>query len=205
MAIIKTLTFSDDNNGWTSLWDYEPSFAFSVRGNYYTIKDASVYEHYSSVTNNAGYYYGTYYPAEVTLILNDAVSTQKTFKTIGYEGSNGWEVTSVLSNEYSPTSNGYNPISVQDSAQAIKSYSDGLYLDTGVEYRSGFDLKEGKYFANLINNSVTLREGQVLEGEDISGVKGLFVSVTFKTDSNTRVGGAKQLFSVFSEYNRSFD
>lgn len=205
MAEIKTLTFSEDNNGWTSFWDYEPSFSFSLRGRYFTTYRGSLYEHYSSgLGSNSGYYYGTHYPAEVTLVLNDNVGLSKSFKTIGYEGSNGWEVSQVSSDEYAPTSNQYTPVSIQDTAQVVKSYSEGLYFDTGVEYRAGFDRKENKYYANLINNSVTLREGQVLDGEDVSGVKGLFISVTFRTDSSTRLGGQKQLFSVFSEYSPSF-
>lgn len=203
MATVTTLTFSEETKGWTSFWDYEPLFAFSLSGRYFTINTYKLYEHYLPEATYSNFY-GTQYDSEVTLILNDNSGLSKTFKTIGYEGSNGWEMSSFLSDEYAPTSNQYTPASIQDTGQAVQSYSEGLYLEGGVEYRAGFDRKENKYYANLINDSVTLREGQVLEGSSVSGIKGLFATVTFKTDSSTRLGGQKQLFSVFSEYSPSF-
>lgn len=206
MAIIKTLSFSesaglDGQGGWTSFWDYEPSFAFSVRGVYFTTKLGKVYKHYSPNERNLhGYFYETYYPSEVTLIINEAPSNPKNFKTLNYEGSNGWEATLIETEEYSPSSNNYGNSSVKDSALPIKSYSEGKYIDLGVAYRAGFDRKENKYYANIKGNGVILREGSVTQNNTTSGLNGIFCTFTFKTDQTTDTGGKKQLFAVSSEY-----
>jgi hypothetical protein len=66
-------------------------------------------------------------------------------------------------------------------------------------YQSGFDLKENKYVASLINNS-TSSEREVNFGQQIAGVKGFYANVTFSTDATTDPGGEKQLFSVGTTY-----
>lgn len=204
MAVIKTLTFNDDANGWTSQWDYEPSFIFSVKGRYFTTKDGTLYEHYASSASH-GYFYGTYYPSEVTLVLNDAPSISKTFKTINYEGSNGWEATLIQSDELFPTNDGYSNGEIKDVAKPILSMQDGEYIERGVKRFAGFRRKENKYYADLVNNSVISKKGQIREVGKRSGVKGFFLTVTMATDESTRVGGQKQLFAVSSEYVKSLD
>ena len=66
-------------------------------------------------------------------------------------------------------------------------------------YQSGFDLKENKYVANLINES-TSSEREVSFGQNISGIKGFYADVTFTTDATTDPGREKQLFSVGTTY-----
>jgi len=66
-------------------------------------------------------------------------------------------------------------------------------------YQAGFDLKENKYVANLINDSVA-SEREINFGDQISGVKGFYANVTFSTDTTTDPGGEKQLFSVGTTY-----
>tara|TARA_R110000772_G_scaffold235417_1_gene347061 strand:+ start:96 stop:2033 length:1938 start_codon:yes stop_codon:yes gene_type:complete len=66
-------------------------------------------------------------------------------------------------------------------------------------YQSGFDLKENKYVANLINESIA-SEREVSFGQNISGIKGFYADVTFTTDETTDPGNEKQLFSVGTTY-----
>jgi len=80
----------------------------------------------------------------------------------------------------------------------VPSYNQ-TYNDSGVIYRLGFDRKENKYFANLINNSPA-REEEVVWGNEMSGIKGFFATVTFSTDALTNVGGPKELWSVGSKF-----
>ena len=143
------------------------------------------------------------YPASVTLVLNPNPSLSKVFKTINYEGGNGWEATSV----YSLSNVGS---SLLDIGKRIRSYVDGAYdsatpQNNGVNaivqpiYRSGFNRKEGKFFANIINDTPA-SEGEIVYGNSISGIKGFFSTVTLQTDSVTNVGGFKELYAVSSEY-----
>ena len=66
-------------------------------------------------------------------------------------------------------------------------------------YHAGFSLKENRYVANLINNS-NASNGEILFGEEMSGVKGFYVTGVLATDLTTDPGGEKQLFSVMSDY-----
>ena len=66
-------------------------------------------------------------------------------------------------------------------------------------YHAGFDRKENKYVANLINNS-SANDSEVIWGNSMSGVKGFYTLATFSTDTTTDPGGDKQLFSVESSY-----
>jgi hypothetical protein len=84
----------------------------------------------------------------------------KVFKTINYEGSAGWEVTSF---------NAARSFELNDTAAPIKSYGEGAYVDGGVTYYAGFYKKEGKYFANVVNDSPPTA-GEVVFGDSMSGV-----------------------------------
>ena len=64
---------------------------------------------------------------------------------------------------------------------------------------AGFNKKENKYVANIINNT-SLSPAETRGGRDITGIKGFFTTVTVSTDEVTDFGGAKQLFSVGSKY-----
>ena len=86
-----------------------------------------------------------------------------------------------------------------DEANLVKSYEEGLYTENGIPYRSGFYLKENKYFANLINNSKAT-PGEVVFGSSMTGIKGYFATVQLSTDSTTRPGGTKELFAVSTEF-----
>lgn len=197
MATVKTITFNEDSNGWSSFWDYEPTFVFSLRGKFYSTYNGKLWEHYN-IASSRGSFYDTVYSSEVTLVLNDDPSAIKNFQTINYEGSNGWQVDTITTDEYQPT--GFTETSISDTASPITSYSEGKYVSKGVEYRAGFNRRENKYFANLKNNGVILRESQILGGSSVSGLKGVYLELKMSTDSSTDVGGIKNLFSVASNY-----
>jgi hypothetical protein len=61
---------------------------------------------------------------------------------------------------------------------------------------SGFKLYDGKFYANLVNNSPA-KAGEVVFGGDVSGIKGYFAKMTIKT-SDTNYN---ELFSVSTNYN----
>jgi hypothetical protein len=190
-----TLSFDEKSNGWTSFYSYQPDQMFSLKNKYYTVKGSTLYLHHSPGSYR-GKFYGTSTPAEVRLTLNPSVSSSKVFKTINYEGSNGWEVPyfkcqSTSSDEAS--NNRY------DEALSIYSYDEGTYVDNFVTYRAGFNRKEGKYFAT-IKNASAIKPGEILFGSSMSGIKGFFATVSIKTDNTTDPGGYKELFAVSSDY-----
>lgn len=193
-----TLTFEDDINGWTSFHDYEPKFAGSLKGKYYSFFNADIYKHHDSNSPRTTYY-GVSYGSSIEFIFNASPSIIKNFKTVNYEGSNGWQVENFLSDAEGFDVQSNAQTQFNDSAKLIRSYDEGLYNEGGVPYRAGFNRKENKYFANLINNSVA-RPNEVFFGDATTGIKGYLATVKVSTDATTDPGGAKELFAVSTEF-----
>jgi hypothetical protein len=217
----KTLSFDESINGWTSFYSYKPAVGMSLKNQFYTVdngtstnKNAALYKHYSLSANRAEFY-GTTYDASIKFVFNPSPSMSKVFKTINYEGSNGWEVDSYVSDftgigsvntggEFTNFSN----TNTQDTINSIYSYNQGAYDNFGNQFpseltppvnRAGFNRKENKYYANLVNNSAAA-PGEIIFGKSLSGIKGHYVTVTMTTDSVTDYGKAKELFAASSEY-----
>ena len=101
-----TVTYDEGVQGWTSLFDYEPSQIISIRNKMYTtgIKTQGfgnvqgLFEHYS-LNVPRGQFYGEDYNSTVTVIFNPEPTRSKTFSTINYEGANGWFVQSAISDQ----------------------------------------------------------------------------------------------------------
>ena len=215
-----TLSFNEATNGWSSFYTYKPSFMFGSRGQFYTTNLDSVYKHYSLTDNSnnsvpRGQFYGVNNDASVKFVLNPEPTSMKTFKTINYEGSNGWEVTSLVSDETGADvssgswTNNVNQATVDVTTPAtpntytkIYSYDEGAYLDGNVQYRAGFDRKQNRYAAAIPNNSPTPIAGQVIMGPSSTGIKAYYATVTMKTDATTDPGGLKELFAVGATYGR---
>tara|TARA_R100000935_G_scaffold29739_2_gene50081 strand:+ start:1089 stop:2537 length:1449 start_codon:yes stop_codon:yes gene_type:complete len=206
-----TVSFDEDVLGWPSFFTYNPSQSFSMLNNFYSLKDNSLWKHYyfnSSEPPSRGKFYGVLTPSSITFIFNPRPSMSKNFQTINYEGANGWQIDSIVSDSTGRDLELGVYSSSQDVTNIVYSYQQGSYDNYGNEYpnalippinRAGFDRKENKYFANLVNNS-SVAPGEVLFGDSISGIKGYFVTVTISTDSVTNVGGEKELFAVSSNY-----
>ena len=286
-----TLGFEEATNGWISFYDYNPSSGFSSQGQFFTTNGTSVWKHYSTAVNRSNFY-GTDNKSSVKLILNPDPTRVKTFKTIDYEGTSGWEVISLISDDtgtdfvngvwvnnsekgtstadpatftitnpgsgFYVTGNnvgtstdgfgvgmkvnivvsgggvsqisiidpgfGYQPGDVQqidaNSGSAIGvsatfvldtytniysriySYNEGLYFESNIPYRAGFDRKQNRYVAAILNNSPNPLPGQVLSGPSNTGIKAYYTTVTMQTDTTTNPGGLKELFAVGSTYGR---
>ena len=195
-----TLSFEDDINGWTSFFTYEPNFVGSLKSKYYSFYDAEIYEHYDQTPGHIrSTFYGVTSNSSVEFIFNASPSIIKNFKTVNYEGSNGWQVESFLSDAEGFDLQSNAQQQYNDSAKLVRSYEEGLYTESGVPYRAGFNRKENKYFANLINNSVA-RPGEVFFGDATTGIKGYLATVKVSTDATTDPGGTKELFAVSTEF-----
>ena len=162
---------------------------FSVRGSFYSLKNGRIWKHYSDDVNRGSFYGDNSYDTTksyIEFVFNPNVSASKVFKTINYEGSNGWKVESFVTD-------------IGDKSNIVYSYDEGAYTEGGVTYRVGFNNKENKYHANLINNS-DVNPGEVVWGNNMTGVKGYFSTVKVSTDQTTDPGGLKELFAVSSNF-----
>jgi len=227
-----TLNFDETVRGWVSFYSYRPLFMGSLKNYFYTFKYTNLYQHYvgsPTVNNNYGKFYGATTPAEssITFIFNPLPNVTKNFKTISYEGSNGWEMQSAYSDfqEFdrtnpdvlSPSSSFTYGTNYRDSAAPVKSLDTGIYIDSfGYPANAGFTLKENRYVADLVSNNVNPRPAEVIyplavypnmsaQGQAntngmLTGIKGYVSIVKLKLDNVTQPGGRKELFSVSSEY-----
>ena len=82
----------------------------------------------------------------------------------------------------------------------IYSYDEGAYVDNNIQYRAGFDRKQNKYMAVIPNNTQTPIAGEVVFGNQTTGIKAYYATVTMKTDTTTDPNGLKELFAVGSTF-----
>jgi len=195
-----TLSFGENQKGWTSFYTYKPSFGFSLSNKFYTFNSYKLYEHYKTNVPRCNFYGASYDdPAYVKLILNDEPSTIKNFLTINYEGSTGWYVDTgeLLTASYkkSTTTNAI----VEDAYKIAK---EGVTIPNVVPAEpAGFVRKEQKYFGFIKskNNDRFSDNSQFTT----TGLKGNYLDVTMKfwepeADSAISVEKA-ELFAVSSE------
>jgi hypothetical protein len=64
---------------------------------------------------------------------------------------------------------------------------------------AGFAKKEGKYHGKIVNGT-GVKSREIIFGNDMTGIKGYFSTVTITTDEVTDAGGAKELFAVSTNY-----
>ena len=130
--VYNTLSFDESVRGWTSRYSYAPQVMFSLGANFYSVQSTGgvlkLWKHYDTRANR-GNFYGVNGGANVTFILNAEPVRSKTFKTIGYEGSNGWKLLSLSSDA---TGKNLNPSNLAlemyfDQSSGINSYYEGEY------------------------------------------------------------------------------
>ncbi len=191
-----TLVFDDKINGWVSRYSYIPDIAFSLRNNFYTYKDqitptsknnAVLWQHYSGLR---GSFYGSIYDSSVTTILNQDPSVTKSFKTLDYEGDSGWE---SKANTNADTAALIKP--AVEYYFTLDEMQNGLFTNT-------FKLKEDTYTCNLLNIS-NAKSGEVLFGQDISGLKGYYLECEFILNNNLFSTEEKKIFMVGSSTSRT--
>ena len=162
-----------------------------------------MYKHYvNTKDNNYGVFYEVSNPSSIKLIVNSNPSTRKVFKTINYEGDNGWKVSSLQTDitkvNVAPNTN------ASDLSDVIYSYEEGLYTDpvTGYPQRAGFVRKENLYTASIKNNSL-FQNDQILSSNSVTGLKGYVLDVEVVTDETTDPKGPKELWSIGTSFVQS--
>lgn len=199
-----SVSYDEQVKGWTSFLSYDPSFALSLDNSYYSFNKGILYSHYTTGDRNVFYDYN-YAHSFVEFIFNPNPNIAKNFKTINYEGSNGWQVDAFSSDIEGPMKNNNNWNTYTDTVALIPSYNDGIYISTGANFQggqilhSGFDRKDNRYVANLINTS-NPRPQEIIWGNQMTGIKGYTTTVKMSTDFTTDTTGSKDLFVVGTEF-----
>ena len=225
-----TVGFDEVTKGWTSFYTYRFEQLGSLKGKVYTtynkrfslpstaLEYSGLWMQYSDNVNR-GNFYAIDNPSTVTFIANPNPSVQKNFLTIDYEGNSGWKVVAITSDEtgFDKEWSGGVPLSAwklyYDVTNEVYSYYEGAYDGAGNTgsaasplnpplLHAGFDRKENRYVANLVNNSASM-PGEIAYGNQMSGIKGFFSEIKMSTDTSTNPGGFKELYTVGLRYNVS--
>jgi len=191
-----TLVFDDKINGWVSRYSYIPDLMFSLRNNFYSYKgiisvtssnNAKLWQHYKG---KRGYFYEKYSESQITTILNQDPATTKSFKTIDYEGDSGWEARTNT-----------NIDTAAKVTAATDFYANLSSMETGL-FTNNFKLKEDTYTANLLNISAA-GSGEVLFGQDLSGIKGYYLECVLSVDNAVYPDTERKIFMVGSSTSRT--
>ena len=168
----ETINFDERVSGWVSKFSYHPDQAFSLKNNFYTVKtisgNAQLWRHYDSSVPRSSFYGKTGLNAvsNVTFVFNPNPTNSKNFQTIAYEGSNGWQADSFLSDSTGRTLNvaGISYNSSNDSAAQISSYGEGEYVLT-----QGSGITLSATISNTVSLNTANFNGRATVGALISG------------------------------------
>lgn len=217
-GIFCTVGFDDSVKGWVSFYGFMPSFAGSLDNEVYSFNaykggfsgqdiGFDLYKHYTSSDYNKFYEEGLansefeqVSKSFVTTIFNESPIQTKNFNTISYTGTDYWKVNSI-------TTDIVNSQDTEPGAvMQIEAYPSGQYANpiTGNVEFSGFNKKDGGYYANIVNSSGFSQPydtGVVLERVSVTGVKGKTAKVRFETKTDTADirQTFKELFTVGTE------
>jgi len=160
----KTITFSEDVNGWTSFKSFVPESGLSLSKKYFTVKDGYLYRHYmpmkydDTITEwvdcleHEAENYNHFYDhlgnrvedrSVVTALINVEPSVVKVFNTLNYEGSQAFVAQPTIS-ESSYYGSSYNAIALDGNVEGWKCIDIHTDLDSG--NLNNFIEKEGKWF-----------------------------------------------------------
>jgi hypothetical protein len=179
-----TTSFDESVLGWTSFYQYKPNYIDSLLSKYYSFFNARIWLQNSGEYAN---YYGIPYNSDVTIVLNNHPSVVKNFKTINYEGADGWQLTSMSG-------------SSGDITYPVAKYTLPLTLSAlqNETLANTFKRKENKFFANIVNNSSSTG-GEVVWGADSTGIKGFWSTVKMTLVNSDYPTTKKELFAISSE------
>ncbi len=95
-----TVCFSEDVNGWVTFKSFLPQNGISLNNAYYSYNGGELWQHDNEdvARNN---FYGEQYNSIIDLNINDNPSVVKKYKTLGYEGTEGWKANVVTDQQTS--------------------------------------------------------------------------------------------------------
>ena len=197
-----TISYAENVGGWTSRKTFIPQSSLSINGTYYSMYIGNLWRH-----NDSSAYYNTFYDvfvnASVKFIFNDQPSSIKNFKTLNYEGTQPKQTTysgTISGTAYSGLTidevNTKKPTLLESDAltQSTGWDTKGWYCDSIVtNEQSGevpeFKDKEGKWFSNIHNKSITTTDLLTGDAAKEFAIQGIGNASANSTDSSNVSGG----------------
>ena len=123
---------------------------------------AKLWRHYDTSVNR-GNFYGTDNRTSITFVFNPNPTISKTFNTIGYEGSNGWDVNQYLSDNTGAQLVGTWQNNADTTAE-IRSYTEGEYVLTEGSGSASAASTTTSVVLDLTSTSGVIRTGDIVTG-----------------------------------------
>lgn len=156
-----TTSFDESVLGWPSFYSFKPDIMFSLRNKFFTgingdgsSLDTGVWQHNASENSTArSNFYGVQYKSNITFVINPQPSISKVFKTINYEGSNGWKVTQFVSD-----TTGFDSVDVGPGPFYPPIFITPAHRDVGTGSTGEiYSYYEGEYVINPADNQAVYR------------------------------------------------
>ena len=123
---------------------------------------ARLWKHYDASVNR-GSFYGQDNRTSITFVFNPNPTTSKTFNTVGYEGSNGWNVDQYASDNTGTQLVGSWQNSNDFTAQ-VRSYTEGEYVLTEGSGSASAASTTTSVVLSLASVNGTIRSGDTVSG-----------------------------------------
>ena len=91
-----TISFSENVGGWVSFKSFDQEVGITLNNRYYTFNGGNLWEHNSRNVSRNTFYANPAADSYIEVIFNDSPSVVKDFKTLGYEGTEGWVCDSLV-------------------------------------------------------------------------------------------------------------
>jgi len=92
-----TVTYKEDVKGWVSFKSFVPESGVSCVNTYFTFREGKIWEHNQNDTATRNTFYGGSADISfITAIFNDEPTTIKQFNTLNYDGTDGWDCDSII-------------------------------------------------------------------------------------------------------------
>ena len=188
-----TLCYDERAKGWTSFYTYKVKHGVSLANDFYTFNGNNLYiQHSDEVPRGSFVGSSNNHESYVDFVFNDKPEIVKTFLTINYEGTTGWNMQSFSTG--GNMISGYNAYNDINTCYVVPQEGTTVGSDT-----VGFVKKEGFYFSELRNRARDFFQ----DGSNFNttGVKGYYADVRMQywqpSESNT--APKAELFAVGSE------
>ena len=162
-----TVSFKENAKGWVSFKSFTPENAISCANEYFSFKGGSLYKHHVEAVNR-NTFYTTYKKSKISIVLNEAPGSVKSFQTVSYEGSQARVLENLDDNDI-PIVDGQYYNLVGQKGWYVDSEQGLVAAETDLEKGSvsEFIKKEGKWFAYFTGvNSNVNASGQVVGAFD---------------------------------------
>ena len=176
----QTISFNEKSKGWVSFKSFIPTSGVSIGDRYYTTKNNEIYKHYVGKTsegvNNHNVFYGAHTDSSIDVLFNESPSSIKSFKTVGYEGSQSRVLRFItedhLDSGVDYTDGEFYNLANLSSANNVAISKRGWHvssIDTDLQtgFVPEFIEKEGKWFNYIRGNG---NQGNTKESFNVQGL-----------------------------------